>query len=375
MMDPHEDYTDFSFSLDKHIHNTTDGVLYPETILTRTLWKVVPIVLLVFGTFGNLASLMVMTRKVLRETPVGILLATLAVSDLVVLWVGLMRHILRAYGVVELRYISTFACHITRFLTYFSMDFSAWVLVAVTVDRFIAVCMPTRAVDLCTVRKAALSLMVIAALITAKTMHVFWTRGSENVTLDGNVTVIYVCGYTSDGDRYFWQHVLPWVVFCIYVSGPFLTMIVLNILIIKGLFKIEQRRWRLSNRSTETGTGNGLLDHYPSDRNADGHTAGRRSDQQEGPLLPVRSLTIMLLAVSISFLLLSFPAFINRMVQSYWKRDIASAREKARLDLTEVMVLMLNYTNHSINFFLYCLTGRRFRKELKLCFRDVMRCN
>jgi len=39
-------------------------------------------------------------------------------------------------------------------------------------------------------------------------------------------------------------------------------------------------------------------------------------------------------------------------------------------DIAKVVSNLLSYLNHSINFFLYCLTGQRFRNEIILIVRE-----
>ncbi|XP_013380316.1 thyrotropin-releasing hormone receptor [Lingula anatina] len=344
--------------------NRTHNYEFPETTAADVLWKIMPPLLIVMGTFGNCLSLAVMTRKSMRATPIGIYLATLSVADLVVLWVGLMRHLLSSFDVADIREFSVFSCQMTKFLTYFSMDFAAYILVAVSVERYIAVCQPEKASTLCTIKRSVAVLAIIAVLIAAKTLHVFWTRGNEYQLVGNETVLVRVCGYPNESYRFFWKHVLPWIIFCVYVIGPFATMLVLNILIINGLYNLEKRRFHRNGNApdkwgSDSRSSNGLLGSQSQSKNERARHAY------------TKSLTIMLLSVTIAFLVLSIPGFINRLLQSYWKRKIGDPHEKAKFELTQAVVLILNYANHSINFFLYCLTGRRFREELRNIIREI----
>ena len=75
------------------------------------------------------------------------------------------------------------------------------------------------------------------------------------------------------------------------------------------------------------------------------------------------SLTIMFLAVSITFLCLITPSISIFISETYWPTD---AHSQAKLKLAFVATDILSQLNHCINFFLYILTGRRFRQELFL---------
>ena len=79
-------------------------------------------------------------------------------------------------------------------------------------------------------------------------------------------------------------------------------------------------------------------------------------------------LTIMLLLVTTLFLILLIPTYVRFIYLTFLKRDTPS---KYALS---IFLMQLTYklftTNSGINFFLYCISGRRFRNDLKeiLCF-------
>ena len=55
------------------------------------IWKTVPPILLVFGTCGNVLSIVVLTGKSIRKSTTGLYLIVLTFSDLAVLYTGLLR--------------------------------------------------------------------------------------------------------------------------------------------------------------------------------------------------------------------------------------------------------------------------------------------
>ena len=93
--------------------------------------------LLAFGTCTNILSLLVLTRKRMLKHSTYSYLAILSVIDMLVLYIGLIRDYL-AHGYCI--YISaTWLCRLHSFLFYFALDFSSWILVAVSIDRFLAI--------------------------------------------------------------------------------------------------------------------------------------------------------------------------------------------------------------------------------------------
>jgi len=78
----------------------------------------------------------------------------------------------------------------------------------------------------------------------------------------------------------------------------------------------------------------------------------------------------MLLVVSLAWLLLTTPYAVFTLGLRYFPSD---RQTKATLRLTRVVCFLLMYINHAINFLLYCLTGRKFRAELKEMLASVFR--
>ena len=66
----------------------------------------------------------------------------------------------------------------------------------------------------------------------------------------------------------------------------------------------------------------------------------------------------MLLTVSFTWFFLTLPVSLLGFVP--FLHDTLVARS---------VCFLLMYTNHSINFYLYCLTGKKFRQELKEVFK------
>lgn len=106
------------------------------------------------------------------------------------------------------------------------------------------------------------------------------------------------------------------------------------------------------------------------DRSSNSSMVSGSSNQKSSAKSSQKQITVMLMTISISFVLLSFPysAFeLMRkldLVQFAWLRT----RQANRL------VLLLLDIHHATNFFLYCLTGQKFRAELKEMFLNALRC-
>ena len=252
---------------------------------------------------------------------------------------------------IDVRKLSGASCKIHRFILYFSMDMSAWILGIVTIERFVAVCLPTKHRKIKTVSAA---LKILAALIVVQVafnMQVFWTRGDHYQKVYDAVTKEELplhCGYTSEEARYFWTHNQGALSMVWYCAIPFMTMLIFNILIIRRLRSLRDDS-ALSRGGSEL--------------------------SKTGITKQTNSMTRMLLSVTFYFLLVTVPILIFTMFQSVilYKdqyKDKKSGEKPdpeklAQLELADAIMTTIVYINHSINFFLYCLTGRRFRRELR----------
>ena len=70
----------------------------------------------------------------------------------------------------------------------------------------------------------------------------------------------------------------------------------------------------------------------------------------------------MLLVVSVAWLLFTTPYAVFTLCVQKLSADPQTA---ATQQLVRVICFLLMYINHAVNFLLYCLTGRKFRVELK----------
>ena len=117
------------------------------------------IIIYIIGVVGNSLSLMVLMRKKMARISTYIYLAALSVLDTVVLTTGLLQMWLEELGFVSFRIHSNPGCKMTKVINYVVSDSSVWLIIAVTVERFIAVCHPLKAASICR-RKTAVKIII-----------------------------------------------------------------------------------------------------------------------------------------------------------------------------------------------------------------------
>lgn len=87
----------------------------------------------------------------------------------------------------------------------------------------------------------------------------------------------------------------------------------------------------------------------------------QRQQQQQVSSSANKRLTLMLLVVSITFFITSVPIVTLQTIERNYQQF-------SNLVVLKGIFLALQYLNHSINFFLYAVTGKTFRKEFLALF-------
>ncbi|KAH3836759.1 FMRFamide receptor-like [Dreissena polymorpha] len=311
--------------------------LYKASIL---IWKIVPPILILLGTIGNSLSILVLTRRSIRVSSTALFLTVLACSDLLVLYSGLLRQWLIYLFDTDVRNLSEAGCKINVWLVYSSLDFSAWILIVLTLERVVSTWMPHRARTLCTKKTAFAFIIAVGVFILGINSHILYGIGYK-ITQDENYYPIEnKCIEIDRNYAYFFENVWPWIDLCVYCAVPFVVIVIGNALI---LFKV------LNSQKKSKST-----------------IASRLAKKSSMPA--------MLFTLNIVFLLSTLPVSIYTIGQAYWPKDLDDYK-MAKLDFWWAVVNMLMYTNNSLNFLLYCLSGTKFRREVirlltwKKCFR------
>ena len=95
----------------------------PEFQASELIWKLVPPILIIFGSIGNTLSIVVLTRKSMRNSTTTLYLTFLAFSDILVLYTGLLRQWIFYVFEYDIRIVSEVGCKIHLCLVYTSLDF------------------------------------------------------------------------------------------------------------------------------------------------------------------------------------------------------------------------------------------------------------
>lgn len=319
-----------------------DYTSYKEYKAGILIWKIVPPILILFGTVGNGLSIIVLTRRSIRSSTTALYLTVLAFSDLFVLYSGLLRQWLRFLFETDVRHVSEFGCKLNIWLVYCSLDYSAWILLLVTLERVISAWLPHNARTLCTKNSAAAVLISVGVFILCLNAHLLYGMVFKYSEDENGNQELEKCVEINDEYYVFFNVTWPWVDLCAFCVIPFTVIVIGNALI---LFKVVKSQKKVKSRVVPSVAG------------------GSQQQTTSGHGHKQSSMTAMLFTLNIVFLLSTSPISIYNVGYTYWVKD-ASSHEYAQLDLWWAVVNMLMYTNNSLNFLLYCLSGTKFRREV-----------
>ncbi|XP_076472265.1 uncharacterized protein LOC143301762 [Babylonia areolata] len=336
-------------------HQQQSSFLHYE--IGDTLWTVLPPVILLLGTFGNVMTMLVM-RAMRRDGNSGgraggvgggggsgggpsadpsmfVYFPCLAVCDQIVLTVGLSRHWVKSALQFDIRTVHAAVCKLHKFAVFSTGRMATWILVAVTSQRVVVITWPLRHVA----RRsgAARTAKVTVAVIVAGCL-----------ALDSGILALYTLlvnkqGRTkcwADKDRpgaaFYEDEVYPWLNI---VTGSLLplSLLVLNNLVL-GV-KVTQS-FRASRQMMDA--------------------------EQAGARRQTSSLSLTLIVTSLTFVLLTSSIPVGFFVKRFYLPSLSSDEQvEADVDLADAVLDLLWYCNSAVNFYLYFLTGSTFRKEAR----------
>ncbi|ELU08809.1 hypothetical protein CAPTEDRAFT_208114 [Capitella teleta] len=311
-----------------YLHEGATPELFIEAWIAQNLDLYGGGLILVVGTVGNIMSIILLRRPRMKTTTTSLYLVALAFTDLSQVVVGqATRHFVRSITGIDPPIYDTWYCKIWYYLIRVFNSYSNWVLAGVTVERCIAILIPLKAKSLIT-RKSA-KLFLSSALLA---VFVYYSHS----------VVSYLTGPTPNGiackanlENGFVSQVRPWSDWVLEALLPGIIILACNVIIIQRLLKARAER---------------------------AQTLTCTSDSKD----QMQSLVVMLVSISVAYLVLTTPMHVNFVIAASFPGGyMFIERSDAIKRLIWSVSLFLHYTNHSINFFLYVLTGREFRLELK----------
>ena len=280
-------------------------------------------VLIPLGLVGNTLSFLVMIRPNNRKMSTCIYMAAINVNDNLMLASALHEWLV---SVVIQRKWYVLECKINCYFAFLSLQCATYQVLSMTVDKYIAIKWPHRAAAYSTPKRAKVIILTIFCLVLLYNLPHFYIT-----TLIGGKCY----GYSVKGIL---TKVYSWLNIVLNGIIPLTLLIHVNYVIV-----ITVRKSRKMFRSN-TGS-SGIETTEISMKSAE------------------NQLTTMLLLVTTLFLILVLTAYMRFIYAAFVVSDTPSKLASSML-IFEISYKLI-VTNSGINFFLYCASGQKFRKDLK----------
>ena len=290
----------------------------------------------IFGTFGNILSFLIFVCTKISKQSSSIYIAALSVSDTTFLWLLLLSWL--GNGRIGIYFgHSRIWCHLMIFLTYVCSFLSVWYVVLIMIDRYVVVCHPLHVPLLCSKTRARRATGAVTGIAILMYFHSFFTTEvtGPNCAIQPKpflMRLLSIMTYTDTA-----------ITFVI----PFVVIFFLNIIVLVSI-----RR----SRTAQT-----LL-------------KGKTSPATPATTINVLSkaqyrITRTFVLVSVTLLLTNVP---SHGIRFYIILKGLIGEEDSLLVQGQHICLILYYMNFAVNFLLYSISSRIFRKYIS--FKHLCRC-
>ena len=320
----------------------------------------------VAGLGGNILSLIVLFHKRNREVPCYLYLIGLAISDCVVLTLGIS---LWSFNVLATKQLTHLKC---RFMAYFfqwSCLTGSLLIVFATMHKFFAFCLPLKMTRWRTVRRAFQIIITIYIASAVYNVPYFFTTKVDNKETCVGITDMNPLTVS-----------MSWVGLVLNCIIPFAVVAVMNSLIIKTILSAEST---ISQKNKHRGSAQNFSSHLIRAATPSLHGRvqtkmfQRHISKEEASYKTHKQSAVLLIVVTFTFIFLTLPLYVSYLLFAF-----AEYRNNPK---THSLLVLIYHTAHkmyiansAINFMLYLLAGTRFRKDfvsLFLCRRSTDQLN
>ena len=291
-------------------------------------------ILVPVGLIGNTLSFLVMIKPNNRKMSTCIYMAAISINDNLMMFLALYSFLVPTLRIYPIHWIE---CKVAASLAIFGLQNSTFQVLAMTLDKYIAIKWPYKAAIYSTPRRAKITVTVVLIC-----------------TIIYNLPQLYMAKLTGDACLAYAQggmvaKVYSWLSFVVNAVIPFTLLIYMNHVIVK---KVRSSHKMFGTNETH--------------ENEKHHQKSRREQAMKNT---ENQLTIMLLLVTILFVILMIPTYLRFVYTNFAKQD--TPFNYASFLLFYHVSQKLYHTNNGINFFLYCISGQKFRNDLK----EILGCN
>ncbi|CAL2032359.1 unnamed protein product [Caenorhabditis brenneri] len=317
-----------------------------------------------FGLFGNATTALILTRPSMRN-PNNLFLTALAVFDSCLLitafFIYAMEYIIEYTAAFDLYVAWLTYLRFAFALSHISQTGSVYITVAVTIERYLAVCHPKRSKMMCGPGGAAWTILGVTTFaVVFNCTKFFELQVTVNPACpDGSNWQSYILLPSALATNPIYQQVYSlWVTNFVMVFFPFLTLLLFNAII---AYTIRQslEKYDFHNQKSVVAA---LSASVNLPRNIAGISS--RNELKEKS----REATLVLVIIVFIFLGCNFWGFVLTLLERIMGQETLMVDHHVFYTFSREAINFLAIINSSINFVIYLLFGKDFRKELVVVY-------
>ena len=308
-----------------------------ETMFTIQRW-LLPFVFII-GMFGNIISIIIYGRALSStRSSIAISFIALATTDSIQLLDIVLQGITIRFFDFDLGTVNIILCKLMRFFSYAAPHMSSYILCFMTIQRSISVMWPHRANTLCAPKRSKRFLVAVILFVFLFHSHILLFT-TLLIAKNGQRFCYFTYPYGE-----FFVITFVWMLLVAEVLISFVLLSVSNIGLIMSL--------RLSMKRAED--------------------MSSKPGQLEARMKKTSSVTMTLIATSVCYFLLTMPLGLFTLVQGVHRTQGRNFMSNGNIMILHTILLTLKNTNAGINFYIYCLTGSKFRWDFIQLMRKCL---
>lgn len=314
-------------------------------------WEIILLILLIIGCIGNTLTIIVMQSKRMRNTNAALFLTLMAFADICTLVIKFLANMQKMYRLPVYNY-----CILAYVIPDMTIYTSYWLVMMTTAERSVAVRCPLKVSDIFSRFRCIVSLCSIISFFSI-------LSSSQAICLEYYPERPYYCKIkgNSNGTCFFYlKTVYPWIKSAFMSWLPSILGIILNTIILKSLYTASKKRKIITNSIRKE---NVSITPLPLQNQSSTSVESLRkcniNPNINKTCAKERHVTIMLFTISVTFVAFTLPFATYELLRKLgFKNKFFINRNAQRAFMFPIDCL------HTINFFLYCLSGKKFRDTL-----------
>jgi hypothetical protein len=284
------------------------------------VYFIMPLIILVFGFFGNLVGIIVLQSKRLESMATRKMYCLLFFFDTIYLIHLVINYLELSYG-IDITFVSSLSCKLHIYFNYSLANISPMILVYISIERLIEIKYPIKRILF---KQTSTHIIYLAIIFVYNSLFYlpFPILIDQKITINEESHYV-MCSFTdSDIDV-----ILSWMDLINRVLVPFLLMIIFSILLIHSIFSSSNR----------------ILTNYTTSENMT-----FKKDIK---------LSITSLLLNLFYILLCLPISINDFV-----------------NFTEfyfTFTLYVFYMSYAVNFYIILISNSLVRREFLILFKII----